>query len=111
MGVQELKNVLQFSFSIARLIDSVVKEVSLSELGEVLSVIRQAGPAIAQAPQAFQEYLALTPENKADVDAFVQSNLQLDEPNIQAVAQQLIELVISLSGLFGKVAHKSLIGG
>lgn len=105
MANQEIKDLLLFGSSVAVLIDTVTKGLSIAEVGQVLAVIKEAPGMLSEAPKALDEYLALDDAGRSDVEAYVSTLFPLQEKPVADVIKEVLTLVISLSSVIGLVKH------
>jgi hypothetical protein len=103
MNTQAILDLLNFGFSVAKLIDTLLHGFSLALIGELLEVIRTAPVALSEAGNAWSEYKSLSDTDRATVDAYIVANFQIQEANIQAAVETVLELLVSLSSLLGMV--------
>lgn len=98
MTTTELKAVLTFLFSVTQLVDDVAtKGLSVSELNDVLDVIKNAPVAYADLALAGKEYLTLDAAAQADLQAFISQALNVNPDAIENVVKTLLNLGVELS--------------
>lgn len=97
MTTQELKDLLGYGFTLAKLVDNVVKGFKWKEIGEALDVVKDTPSAIAEAKTAFQEFLALDDSGRADVVAYVNANLELEEQGVEGAVKTVLDVVVGVT--------------
>jgi len=95
-----LKAVLTFLFSVAKLVDdAVAKGLSLSEIGESIEVLRSAPIAYEDLGAAGQEYLNLDAAGRADLEAFISQGFSINEAAVQQVIDVLLDFGVELEAV------------
>lgn len=93
----ELKDLVGYGAALASLADHVAKGFKLTDIGEVLAIVQKGPGVVAEAPAAYQEYLALDDAGRADIDAYVESVYTLSNPKLEHDVEALIQLAVHAS--------------
>lgn len=101
MADANLKVVIKSVGDLMALITSIEKGLSFDEVGELISTIKDGINLIGALPATLVEYKSLSDADRADLEAYVASEVILPEnASVQGFIQEALDGIISLSKLF-----------
>lgn len=98
---QEIKDVVAPVLGVAALIEDAADGVSLSEIWQLVSVLKKVQPAVAaiKSGKVVAEYTALDEAGKADLQAWFEKEFDLKNDNIEKAVEQAWQVALELSDL------------
>jgi hypothetical protein len=101
LGTAEVKSVLALALSLGRLIESLSDGIGLGDIGALLSCAKKVSPAIGafKSGLVIPELKDLSDEEKADLKAFVSSEFDLQDDNIEFAVEKGLSIAIDLCDL------------
>lgn len=101
VGVDNLKAVVALGLHLGELIDSLSDGVGLSDIGPALRVAKSVKPAIdaVGGGKLVAELKDLSDEEKAELKAFVESEFDISNDNLEQMIEKAIGVVVDLSDI------------
>lgn len=105
MGTDELKQVFKLGADIARFIELGMNASYLKLLAMLPTVVGDLR-VISKASMALTEYAAMTDPQAADLEAYVESVVSLDNKPVEVVIEQVFKVLVDLHALAGMIGIK-----
>lgn len=107
MADDKMKVLVDAGFALAKLGVDLSHGVSASELGDVITIITTAGPAMAAAGDALKQYEQMSDDDAKDIEAYVAANpLFVQGNDTEVVILTLLKLVIDLHSAIALILPK-----
>lgn len=100
-GIEQIKSVVSLGLHLGELIDSLSDGIGLGDLGPALRVAKSVKPAIDAigGGKIVSELKDLSDEEKAELKAFVESEFDIHDDNLEALIEKAIGVVLDLSDI------------
>lgn len=101
LGIEQIKSVVLLGIHLGEMVDSLSNGIGLDDLGPALRVVKSAKPAIdaIKSGQLLPELKDLSPEEREELKALVDSELDLESDALEAVIEKALHVVIDLSDI------------
>ena len=98
---EEIKAVVAPVLGVAALIEDAADGVSLSEIYQLVGVLKKIQPAVAsiKSGKVVAQYANLDDAGKADLQAWFEKEFDLKNDNVEKVVEQAWQVALSLSDL------------
>lgn len=99
MATKELKELVGFGLSVGELVAALLDGIGVDDAEEALEVAMRAVPGITGADLALAEYVAMSDEEAAELEAFVIADFDIPADNVEAAVEGALKVAIMLRGL------------
>jgi hypothetical protein len=107
MATVELKALVSLGLSAGELLAGLSDGVGFDDVTKLIDVARKAGPGLAGAKLAFDEYKNMSDAEAADLEAFVVADFDIKDDAVESVIEQALKVVIELHELVKLFAPKA----
>lgn len=98
-NTDSIKVFLTMGFAMAKVVDDLGDGFQLGDLGDILAAAKAVPGGLAQAPTALAQYLAMTDEDAAPLEAWVESNFKIKNQQVETAIEMALKFAIELHGL------------
>lgn len=99
LGIQNLKEILDFSISTGEVIAGLQDGVDLKDLAPALSAAKKAPAALKDADQAWDEYLDMDDAEALELENFVVTEFDIPNDKVEEAIERGFKVAIELRGL------------
>ncbi len=99
LGVQNLKEILDFSLSTGEVVAGLQDGVDLKDLAPALSAAKKAPAALKDAALAWDEYLDLDDAEALELENFVVTEFDIANDRVEEVIEKTFKFAIELHDL------------
>lgn len=96
MAMKESKEALLLAAKVAQLVEAIADGVDFGDLPELIAVGKAAGPGIKDIKLAAYEYLAASDADAAELEAYVQKELDLADDKVEAAIEMGFKVLLEL---------------
>ena len=107
MNDSKIKELLDLGFAVEELLRSLAEGVNIfklpGELATVMSFINKSKEALADAPQALEEYLNLSHEDAEELKGYVAVHYGTSPDKVDHAIESILDVLISVHEVFGVI--------
>jgi hypothetical protein len=99
MATDSIKAFLSMGFSFGKVVEALADGFQLSDLGPILGAAKSIPGGLAAAPMALAQYLQMTDEEAAPLEAWVIETFDLKDDSVEHAIETALTVVIELHSL------------
>lgn len=103
----KIKALLDYGFSVEVFLRDVASGFHFSEIPEGISAAKNAPAALAEAPAAFAQWIALSDADAVDLENYITTHYGVSPDKVDSAIESVLKVVVELHGLGGLIPHKS----
>lgn len=107
MATESIKAFLAMGFSFGKVVEALGDGFQLSDLGPILGAAKAIPGGLAAAPVALSQYLSMSDEDAAPLEAWVVETFDLKDDAVEHAIETALTVVIELHSLLKFFKPKS----